>query len=115
DVGLLERASEALQLEVEAFREEPQPALEGALGVALLAVDERAADVAVGGPGERDQPGEVLGRQPAPLDARHAALLSLEVSAAHEPREIAVARRGLAEERQARGRRALALLAHQQI
>ena len=53
--------------------------------------------------------------EPAPIDHRRAALLAFEIGAAHEPRDVSVARVGLAQQREARRLRALARLAHQQV
>ena len=58
DVRLFEGAAQALQLEVEAPGKQRQPRLERAFGVVLAPVDQRAADVPLGGAGERDQAGD---------------------------------------------------------
>ena len=115
DVGLLERPAEALQLEIETPRQQAEPGSERAFGIRLARVDERAADVAFLGAGQRDQALERGHRQPAALDARHAALLALEIGTGHEPREVAVTLLRLTEQRQARGRRAFTLLRYPQI
>ena len=60
DIGLLERPAEALQLEVVAAREELEPRAEQPLGIRLAGIDERAADVALAGRGQRDQAAAVL-------------------------------------------------------
>src|ERR1700741_3462709 len=104
-----------MELEVIAPGQERAPLIERALGIRLAAVHERAADVALGGTGERDQPGEGCRCQPAPLHAGHAALLTFEVGAREEPREVAVALLALAEERQAARFAPLAVLAHCEI
>src|SRR5207253_6421182 len=104
DVGLLEGLAEALQLEMEAPGEERLPRIERALGVALARGNERPTDVALGGAGEADEALEGVRREPAALDARRAALLSFEVGAAHEAREIPVTGRRLTQQRHSRRR-----------
>ena len=98
DVVLLGCATEALQLEVIAAREEREPRRQQALRVRLARIAQRAPDVAVGGPGERDQAAAVLRAEPAALDARHAALLALKIGTAHQARKVAVAFRRLAQQ-----------------
>src|SRR6202011_2531378 len=107
---LLERPAEALQLEVEASGKQPEPRIECPLGVGLAGMNQRAADVALGCARQADQALEISGRQPAALDARRAALLPLEVRTADQPRQVAVAARRLAQQREARRGLAPALL-----
>ena len=115
DIGFLERPPEALQLDIEAPGKQRQPGVERALGVAVARIHQRAAEITVARARKRDQPVERRATQPAALDARHAALLPLEVGTRDQPREIAVTALRLAQQREARGRLPLALLAQQQI
>ena len=115
DVRLFEGAAQALQLEVEAPGKERQPRLERAFGVVFAPVNQGAADITLGGAGERDQAGEILHVQPGAFDARCTALRPVQIRTAHEAGEVAVAARRLAQQREAGGRLAFALLAHQQI
>ena len=115
NVGLLERPAEALQLEVEASGKQREPRIECTLGVGLAGMNQRAADVALGCAGQADQALEMSGRQPAALDARRAALLPLEVRTADQPRQVAVAARRLAQQREARRGLPLAFLVDQQV
>ena len=81
DVRLLIRPAHALQFQIEAILEERAPELARPLRLGILAVDERATDIARGRTGERDQAGERLRAQPAPVDERNTALLAFKVSA----------------------------------
>ena len=90
-VAFLIRPPEPLQLDVEAVRKQCEPLIQCALRVLLARVHERPPDIAFHRAGERDQTLEVSRRQPAAVDHRDAALLPLEVRAAHEPRDVAVA------------------------
>ena len=115
DIAFLGGFAEALQLEIEALRKEALPGIERPFGFMLARIDERAADVAFLGSGERDQALERRLREPAALDTRSAALLAFEVRSREEARKVAVAGLRLAQERQARRCGALTLLRDPQV
>ncbi len=115
NVRLFAGAAQSLQLDVEAALEELQPARQRLVGVLLLAVDDRAADVALHRAGDGDEAADVFRGEPRAIDGRDAALLAFEIRAAHETRRVHVARLGLAQQRESRRRGAIAVLAHEQV
>ncbi len=67
------RATQALQFDVEALREQLRPRLRPCFGLTLVAGEQRMADVAMVRAGKRDQIGGAAVGKPRPLDFRAAA------------------------------------------
>ena len=112
---LLALATDARDLEVVAVAETLAPEREVPRRVGGLAERQRAADIAVGAAGQRDQPADPLGVQPIALDERQVALATVDVGPADERREVAVAALIHAQQRDTARLGALAALGHQQV
>ena len=115
DVALLARLTDALQLEVVAIAEHRKPALEQITRFLIAPAEDGTADIALACRRQRDQSRGVLRRQPAAIDGRTTLLLTFQIGATDEPRQILVTDRVLAQQHQARRVDTLTVLANQQI
>ncbi len=115
DIRLVFRPPDALQLDVEAIWKQLEPEVQRTVDLALARVDDRTPHVPLSRARERDQAFQGVGRQPAAIDSRNAALLTLLVGAAHEASDVAIASRGLAQQRDPGGLLPLSGLVNEQI
>ena len=106
---------EPLQLEVVAIAEQLLPLARQRQRIGFAPGSMRAAHVAFGGTGERDQSRGGLGVEPAALDQRHAAVLALEPGARDQVGDVLVAARVLAQQGQPRRHGAFAAHAQQHV
>ena len=115
DALLVPGAPGALQFEIVAVAEQREPRVERAPGLVLAPREQRPSDVAVASARQRDEPGRRLGIEPRALQGRAAPALAFEIRPGHEPGEIEIATRALAQQHDAARLGPLTFLAHQRI
>ena len=115
DAFLVAGAPGALQLEVEPVVEQREPRLERAPGLVVAPREQRPAHVAFTSARQGDESGRRVGIEPSALQSRAVTALAFEIRPGHEPGEVEVASRVLAQQYEAARLGPLALLAHQRI